>query len=129
VRPDRVTGPLLASFLAGPICVSPLLVGLVWQGDVARDLGGALMVLFIAVFIGFVIALLPNFAGSGAMVWAGRHWRPARHWSSWTSAGFALAWMLCFAFTHDPASGGNMWLGLVGASCALICRHFTLWED
>lgn len=128
MRPDRVTGPLLASFLAGPVFVSPLLLAELNRAGGA-ELLGIVFILFMATLIGFVLALVPNILGAALMVGLGRRWRMARHRAAWAAVGFTLGWLLAFAFSREILFAANAWLAATGLACASIVRHFTAWPD
>jgi hypothetical protein len=115
---------ILASLAAGPIIILFLITMSLASGEHAPEVASGLPgLLALALFYGFIFAILPNLLGCVGMFLLSLSCSPARHIGWWTVAGAIAAFALCVAL--DFVRGGPVTVlpfVATGACCAAICR-------
>lgn len=127
-------GVAAASGAAGPLVVAPQLLSMFWLDSPAilswNGLALSLGFLFLSLWGGLLLSILPNAAGSAALAALGCRYRWVRQPAVWGVTGAVLGGLLQFVFT---GAGEGPWrvpvLALAGLACALICRWGTRWSD
>jgi hypothetical protein len=125
-------GLVWATLIAGPLVAAPAILATVTMND---DRAETLMASIpLAIMGGAVLAVLPNFFGSVALAALGRGNMGARLPVFWALIG-AFAGLLLERIMDanrinvEPLLLPDMWLAVVGATSALLCRWGTRWPD
>ena len=125
---------VLACIAAGPIfLVSTALAALYFElprpiVPTPEMAGLFVMMLVPSVVVGFILSILPNWAGSRLLLFAGGLFPAARPWPVWLGGGALLGAVVAAevgAFGQPPVAFG---LVFTSACCAAICRHSAAWD-
>lgn len=127
-RTTWIGGALFASTAAGPVFAAALAATLLASmptsfGSVLTGFG---IVFALSIPVGFVLALLPNIAGTALLALSGTTWPPARAPLAWAANGAAFGWLI------GAGVGGSLLaipMAVTGTACALICRRCVAWPD
>jgi len=122
----------VASLAAGPIYVATGLVAaaLFAPPEMAAGMIGdyklLLIILFLAMAVGFFLAFIPNIVGTVAMARLAERWPPARTPVAWAAAGLLLGGLIVTAkSSHGSVGIDSECLLATSVACALIAWRFV----
>ncbi len=122
--------PVVAALLAGPVfAIGMSVAGWMQAPAEAIDPHALLPILLFLLppvwLIGMLLAIVPTFAGTAMMRWAGRGNFAMQMPVAWALAGALAAGGVTAAFAQD--SMATVAMSITGGCCALICRWRVRW--
>ena len=130
--------PLLASSVAGPLCLLfLLLLSLAEQvfssaippsfRDIEKVAAETANLLYPALMLGLIFSIVPNAVGTAVLGVLGKNLAGARLTSVWIMTGAIVG--AAFAIGVAPADARLIaFFATIGGTCAAICRGFTRWR-